>query len=507
MTNNRILFVHHPRLLISLLAMVLFSPITSAAQPTNEEVLAAMKKAATFMSEEVALQGGYVWLVSEDLSRRWGEVRARPTQIWLQGGTELVGEIFLNAYEATGDDYYLDAARKAADAVVFGQRPTGGWHYFIDFDPTGDSEWYRTQSSKFRYGMEEHRYFYGNATFDDQVTQNAAEFLLRFYGLTHEAAYREPVLQSLDFVLRAQYPNGAWPQRFPLRDDYAHDGFPDYTSYYTLNDGAMESTIRLLLDAWRVLGDPRYFEAAKRGVDALIAMQGPEGQAAWAEQYGPDMQPIAARTHEPAGYVVRESIQVLNVLAQFYLITGDPRYLEPVPGCLDWFDRINAESAAARYPRPRYWEPGTNQPLYVVRIDETTPEGYGKYIWTTDPEKTNCEGQPCKGDGEPIVDVAWFREHYEIGAALTTAQERREYLDKMLAAQASTPLAEASVADIIAALDSRGAWVTDGNTGHNPDPAMEPEVEERVRGISTRVFVERMSTLIVALGNDDNQIH
>jgi hypothetical protein len=493
--------------LIPLLAILLFSTRAPAAQPARAEVLSAMKKATVFMSENVAVRGGYVWVVSEDFSQRWGEVPARPSQIWLQGGTERVGQVLLDAYEATLDDYFLRVARKAADALVYGQLPTGGWHYFIDFDPTGVPEWYRVEASRFRYGMEEYRHFYGNATFDDHVTPDAARFLLRFYNLTREAAYREPVLKSLDFVLQAQYPNGAWPQRFPLRDDYAHDGFPDYTSFYTLNDGAAEANIELLLEAYETLGDPRYFDGALLAADALIAMQGPDSQAAWAEQYGLDMRPVAARTHEPAGYVVRESLGVLSLLARFYLLTGDPGYLAPIPRCLDWFDRINREAAAAKYPKPRYWEPGTNRPLYVVKTHELTPEGYGEYIWTTDPAKTLCEAKPCEGDGQPIVDVELFRAQYDEIAALTTPEARAAFLAEMIAKEArpshDSEHNSESVADIIAAMDSQGAWVTDGNRVNESNAASEAEMQPTVRGISTAIFVDRMSTLITNLQNDE----
>src|SRR5262252_7106043 len=274
-----------------LVTLLLIPPCLSAAPatPARSDVLAAMKKATAFMTDKVALNGGYVWLVSDDLKRRWGEIPARPSQIWLQGGTERMGQVFLDAWEATGDRDYLDAARRAADALIFGQHPLGGWHYFIDFDPTGTPAWYATTASKFRWGYEEYRHFYGNATFDDRVTADAGLFLLRFYRVTHEAAYREPALKALDFVLQAQFPNGAWPQRFPLRYEFAHDGLPDYTSFYTLNDGAMSGIIELLLDAYDTLGDRRYFEAARKGVDSLIALQGPGGQAAWAEQHGPDL--------------------------------------------------------------------------------------------------------------------------------------------------------------------------------------------------------------------------
>src|SRR5262245_37563908 len=97
-------------------ALALASPAQSAAA-TRAQVLGAMKKAAQFMTGKVAVQGGYVWLVSEDLTRRWGEIPARPSQIWLQGGTERVGQLLLDAFQATGDEFYLDAARKAADAL------------------------------------------------------------------------------------------------------------------------------------------------------------------------------------------------------------------------------------------------------------------------------------------------------------------------------------------------------------------------------------------------------
>lgn len=97
-------------------------------------------------------------------------------------------------------------------------------------------------------------------------------------------------------------------QRHPLGGEFSHDGFPDYASFYTPDDGAAAANVLALVAGYELLGDDRHLEAAKRGVDFMIAARGPEGQAAWAEQYDPKTsEPAAARTHEPAGYVVRES--------------------------------------------------------------------------------------------------------------------------------------------------------------------------------------------------------
>ena len=83
-----------------------------------------------FLSTSV---GGYVYYYSVDLSERWGEGLATGDQIWVQPpGTPTVGMAYLDAYAATGEQYYLDAAREAAEALVYGQLRSGGWANSID---------------------------------------------------------------------------------------------------------------------------------------------------------------------------------------------------------------------------------------------------------------------------------------------------------------------------------------------------------------------------------------
>jgi PelA/Pel-15E family pectate lyase len=464
--------------------------------PSRDAALAAMKRATVFMTETVAYRGGYVWNVTEDLTRRWGEIPARFTQIWVQQATPETGELLLDAFAVTHDRYYLDAARKAADALIFGQHPLGGWHYFVDFDPKGVPTWYETTAKHFRFGYEEYRHFYGNATFDDGNTANAGRFLLRFYATTMEPAYRGPAVKAADFLLLAQYPNGAWPQRFPLRYEFAHDGLPDYTSFYTLNDGAAAANVELLVAAYQTLGDQRYLDAAKRGVDFMIAVQGPMDQAGWAEQYGPDMKPAAARTHEPAGYVIRESRQVVEWLERFFLMTGDRRYLRPIPACLDWFERVNREALANKWPAARYYQPGTNLPVYVTQTRETNAEGYGLYTWSTTP--------PAGGDVRQAVDVAPLRAEFERVSKLTPEQARSEY-EKRFGQDIRRPdppaeferRIQAPVERIVGALDARGAWVEDGIRVLIPNyKGEELEPRETIRGISTHTYIRNMRRLI-----------
>ena len=105
-----------------------------AATPSATQILAAMKRATIFMVDKVSTDGGYVWTYLPDRSRRWGELEARATQIWIQPpGTATMGHLFLDAYHATGDEYYYRAARRSAGALIRAQHPSGGWNYLVDF--------------------------------------------------------------------------------------------------------------------------------------------------------------------------------------------------------------------------------------------------------------------------------------------------------------------------------------------------------------------------------------
>src|SRR5687768_9078969 len=96
----------------AVLVLCLAAPAPGADDPPPARVRAAMLDATRFMVETVSTNGGYVWQYLPDLSRRWGEMEAFDTMIWVQGGTPSAGQAFLDAYAVTGDEYYYRAAEK-----------------------------------------------------------------------------------------------------------------------------------------------------------------------------------------------------------------------------------------------------------------------------------------------------------------------------------------------------------------------------------------------------------
>ena len=88
----------------------------------NDKVLKTMKEATHYMMDEASYQGGFVWEYLPDMSRTWGEMEAKRTMAWIQPpGTPSVGHLLLDAYHATGDEYYYQSAQKVANALIWGQ--------------------------------------------------------------------------------------------------------------------------------------------------------------------------------------------------------------------------------------------------------------------------------------------------------------------------------------------------------------------------------------------------
>ena len=130
------------------LFLLLLLPISASARPKSLETqaLETMKTATQYMMDVVGYRGGFVWNYLPDLSRQWGEMEAKRTMVWTQDpGTPQMGQLLLDAYHATGDEYYYEAAKQVAQALIWGQHESGGWNYTFDFAGEASlKDWYAT---------------------------------------------------------------------------------------------------------------------------------------------------------------------------------------------------------------------------------------------------------------------------------------------------------------------------------------------------------------------------
>lgn len=371
--------------LLSLLAagaLVSHSVFGQQTQLRND-ALNAMKRATQYMVENVSKNGGYVWLYLSDLSRRWGELEAYESQIWIQGvGTVAMGNVFLNAFQATGDAYYYKAAEKAADALIWGQLPCGGWNYIVDF--SGDrslKKWYHTIGQN-AWGFEEFYHYYGNATFDDVTTAEAAKFLLRMYMEKRDPKFKTALDKAISLVVKSQYPLGGWPQRYPLKYDFPHGYDTDYTSFYTFNDDVISDNIDFLIACYDYLGRADLLDAIHRGMDFYLVSQQGNPQGGWGQQYDMDLKPAHARSFEPPALLPSYTYDNAMELIKFYQYTGDRRFLSRIPDAISWLESTRlpaAETEGGRYTHPTFIEVRTNKALYAHRSGTGVLDG--RYWW------------------------------------------------------------------------------------------------------------------------------
>lgn len=445
----------------------------------RDQAAEALRRAVDFFRTQVATEGGYLWQYSEDLSRREGEGKASETTVWVQPpGTPAVGMAYLAAYEATEDPYYLDAARDAAGALVRGQLRSGGWDYRVEFDPRDRRRYaYRVDSGKDGGGR-------NVTTLDDNTTQSALQLLMRvdreleFQQATiHEAA--EFALASL---LEAQYPNGAWPQRydhFPDPEEFPvkRASYPaswsrtypgrDYRAHYTFNDNTISDTIKTMLEASRIYERSEYRAAAEKAGAFILLAQMPEPQPAWAQQYDREMHPAWARKFEPPAITGGESRGIMRTLLALYRETGDERFLEPLPRAIAYFRRSRLDDGRLA----RFYELKTNKPLYFTKDYQLTYSDADMpthYAFKT---------------GYGIDKIA--REYQRLRATPPEELKRR---DKPSHARLTDKLVAQTKA-AIDAQDERGRWVEDGRLKYHgsDDPTR--------RVISARTFLKNVTVL------------
>jgi PelA/Pel-15E family pectate lyase len=336
----------------------------------DAEARQAMLQATKFMVEKASTRGGYVRLYLPDFSRRWAELETFPSQIAIRtSGTTDMGNLFLDCYNSTGDEFYYQAAEKAVKALIAGQLPCGGWDYIIDFaGPASLKEWYST-IGKNAWGWDEYNHYYGTATHKQNTTE-AARFLLRMYLQKLDPALKPALNNAIEFFLVSQYPLGGWPQRYPLKHDYPYKNERDYTSFYTFNDDISWENIEFLIQCYITLGEERLLEPIRRGMNFSLVTQQGNPQGGWAEQYDMELKPANGRRYEPASLSPYQTYRQVTLLLQFYKYTGDRKFLTRIPDAIQWLENSvlpESQTEASRYTHSIFVEVGTNKPLYAHR--------------------------------------------------------------------------------------------------------------------------------------------
>ncbi|MHC4583225.1 MAG: pectate lyase [Planctomycetota bacterium] len=456
-------------------------PISSNAAEVvlKDKCAKAMRRATDFFRTQVSTEGGYLWRYSEDLSLREGEGKATDTMVWVQPpGTPSVGMAYLRAYEATGDSYYLDAARDVAYALVKGQLHSGGWDYRIEFDPE--------RRRRYAYRIDPHREGARNvSTLDDNNTQSAVLLLMRVDRALDfkDEKIHEAVEFALSTLLKVQYPNGAWPQRFSAAPDPAKfpvkkAGYPDswswtypkrdYRSFYTFNDNTIADTIVTMLEAFDIYNNAKYQAAAQKAGDFILLAQMPEPQPAWAQQYNADMHPAWARKFEPPAVTGGESHGVMKTLLVLYRATGKKKYLKPLPRAMEYLRRSRLPDGRLA----RFYELKTNKPLYFTRED---------YKLTY-----SDADMPTHYSFKTYYGIESITREYERLRAMDPAELKRP---KKVSRPRLNPSMTAQTKLIIDQLDEQGRWVGNGRMRDGEQDAPPHKV------IDCRTFINNITVL------------
>ena len=332
-----------------------------------------------------------------------------------------------NSMPLDKDSYWYGTveARHIADVIVSFQTPAGGW---------GKNQ-NRSGSLRLRgqdYVPGNISNFLAKGDFDTPrepgwnyvgtLDNGATTTELRFLALVAQEMpgrdgerYRAGFMRGIRYLLSAQFPNGGWPQVWPLEGGY-HDAI-------TYNDDAVALAAELLTavgnndkSAYSFVRPAMRREAAiaaRRAVECILATQVVANgrRTIWGQQHDAlTLQPVAARNYEPAVPSTEESADLLIYLLslpnpspeiaaavhagmQFLKKAAISGYIWTGQGTPDG-RKLQAQSGAGPL-WARYYTADTIKPVFGDRdksihddVNELSLERRNGYSWfNTEPQK------------------------------------------------------------------------------------------------------------------------
>ncbi|HTV18843.1 MAG TPA: pectate lyase [Polyangiaceae bacterium] len=270
--------------------------------------------------------------------------------------------------------YATPEALSLAENVLYYRNASGGWPKNIDMTTRAtplDDE----------------------STIDNDGTTTQIDYLARVYSATGCSRYGDAALGGIDYLLEAQYDNGGWPQIYP--------NATDYHTHITFNDNAMVHVLELLRSVSNKAAPYGFADdalaasagsAVERGIGVILATQIViDGvKTGWCAQHDEvTLAPAQARTYELPSLSGSEGANLMR-----FLMTIDnpsPEVREAVQAAAAWFesvalsgirveatvdatqvtgeDRVVVQDAAAPLLWARFYELGTDRPIFSSRCE------------------------------------------------------------------------------------------------------------------------------------------
>jgi len=313
--------------------------------------------------------------------------------------------------------WYASAeARHIADVIVSFQTPAGGWGKNMDmskesrrpgeaFTPNNISKF--LAPGDFDAPREPDWNYVG--TIDNDATTTQMNFLAKVIaasGAGVASAYSTAFVRGMDYLFAAQFPNGGWPQVWPLEGSY-HDAI-------TYNDDAVTQVVELMRNAASGQGDFAFVPAKvriraaasfARGIECILATQiVADGRATvWPQQDDAlTMKPVSGRNYEPPAATASESASILLLLmddlpeptaAEQKAIRAGVTWLRKTAIYGQSYRRTDAGRGLVAAPGAgpiwaRYYEVGSDRPIFGDRdksihdrVDELSLERRNGYGW------------------------------------------------------------------------------------------------------------------------------
>ncbi|MFW6156982.1 MAG: pectate lyase, partial [Armatimonadota bacterium] len=348
------------------------------------------------MMLETQRHGGWVLNIKWPSKLQWTAKYRMPeprNQIWLSkdSHTAFGAAEMLFAYEAMGDERYLEAAKATVEMYLTTQHPQFGlWHHAYFYE---DGEYIPEAGH--------------HALIQDHAQTGPLLLLCYLHRVTGEQKYLDAAKKGADFLITAQNPNDSWPHHWLLESQTGVTA-RGIEGGGEVNDYGTSGPVQALLNMHEYTGDERYREAALRGADWLVEAFIDTGElAGWAGQYDAQNNAVEARHFEPPSVTQYAARWAAGGLYAAYRETGDEKYLTPMERVLEWFD----ENAVMVDGEEAWWwdyEVETGRPIRMYR---------NEIYYLDDPEDVQEIMEITAADKPPRprdrVNVPGLRKQYE----------------------------------------------------------------------------------------------